>query len=59
MTISGLAESLKTMIWPNPTKPWPNVTLIDGLFLGSRAFVLSKLAINIFNSLETMHFSET
>ena len=59
MTISGLAESFKTM-----NRPGLTVTLFDSLFFGkwnflhnfhsSLQFVLLKFAIDNFNSLETM-----
>ena len=69
MTILWLAESFKTMNWPDPT-----VTPFDGLFLGkykyreskfwrnlhlSLQFVILKFEIDICDSLETMRFSKT
>ena len=53
----GLDESFKAMNWTDPT-----VTVFDGLshnLHSSVQYVLSKCGINIFDSLETMHFSAT
>ena len=71
MTILGLAESFKTIIRPDPARTWRSLTAYFSESIKDREvkfvlnlhsnleFVLSKFGIDIFDSLETMRFSET
>ena len=67
MNISGLAESFETMNQPEPTWPWHSLTAyfldkdVKSWHKNDLSFKLVELkfGIDIFDSLETMHFLAT